>query len=652
MKRFTIISILSAFLLLFSTGCDNYLDVNNNVDAPDVIEEYLYLAPIIQAMPSYWDTYHDLYAIAPMVQMFSTTASVYTGYANHYLYSLSSDVGALQWRTVYFNHGMNLENFINQSVAEEKWTMAGVGYAIKAFSWDMLTKIYGEAPMKQAFTTGRTVYDYDYQSEIYAQVRKWAYLAIEYLNKEDSHVYGNKLSGNDYIYSGDKAKWEKFAYAVIVRNLASLSNKSNFVTDYADELIQCAGKSFQSSDDNAVITVAGGSQSVAYTYYNNAWGTARNSSNFLGQYNVQNDYAVQVMTGTVPKYGSDWKRVKWDPIPPTHADTVRARYYQYELMDKQIVSDTAVRKVGHFDPRVAVKLSTSDGYKNIDNVDSIKAYKYYGGQTATSTTSPQGVVVPTFFGRSSAVAVKNATTASPNDGKGRWLYRDDAPYVLTTCAEIKFCLAEAYWKKGLKAEALSAFKEGIKADITFTAKYIYPGTKGQDLGGDKITSAVFNQLANLYTAGPYVDGLSLSDFTLSHIMMQKWVALYPWGAVEAWVDMRKYHYDIVYNGEYPYKDNGWDGSRYITTKSDDNVNKVYKGFYLGATRDVEFRNSPFDINNNGSPCYRIRPRYNSEYVWNLQKLSELKPIAGTAANYQCSIPWFAYPGDYPETVPN
>jgi len=650
MKRLTIISLLTA-ILLFNGSCNDYLDVNKNIDAPDVVEEYLYLSGIIQSMAPYWDTYYDLYAIAPMTQMFATNSSVYTGYANHYTYSLTSDVGAVVWRQVYFTHGMNLENFINQSIAEQKWTMAGIGYAIKAFDWDMLTKIYGEAPMKEAFSTGRTEYNYDYQPDIYTQVREWAYKAIEYLAKEDNHVYGNKLTGNDWIYGGDKDKWTKFAYAVIVRNLASLSNKNDFTTKYADELIECAKKSFSTADDDAVIKVSGGSQQVPYAYYNNAWGTARASSSFLGQNSFQHDYAVQVMTGTIPQYATDGKRVKLDPIPPTHTDTLRAEYYPYQLLDKQIICDTVITIPGHYDPRVALKLSASDyTYKNIDNADSVKAYKYYGGQTSTSAYSPQSVNVTSFYGRAVANAIKNATTNPPNDGIGRWIYRDNAPYILTTCAEIKLCLAEAYWKKGEKDLAFTAFKEGISADITFTGKYIYPGSKGKQEGGDKITTTVYNKLANEYLAGPYVSGLKVSDFTLSHIMMQKWVALYPWGAIEAWTDLRKYHYDIAYTGEYPYKGNGWDDDLYITTKQDTDPNKVYKGFYLGSSRGIEFRNSLFNVNNQGSPCYRIRPRYNSEYVWNLQKLADLKPIPGTAPYYQCSIPWFAYPSDYPETA--
>jgi len=651
MKKIAII--LFGFMILLNTSCEDYLDVNTNVDGPAEIEEYLYLSGILQSMSPYWDTYHDLYAIAPMIQMFSTTASVYTGFANHYTYSLSSDVGSVVWRTIYFNHGMNLENFINQSVAEEKWTMAGIGYAIKAFDWDQLTKIYGEAPLKQAFTTGRTEYDYDYQDEIYTQVREWAYTAIEYLEKEDTHAYGTKLTANDWIYAGDKSKWIKFAYAVIVRNLASLTNKSDFTSKYADELISCALKSFADSSDDAAIKVAGGSDQVPYTYYNNAWGTYRSSSNYLGVYNFQHDYAVQVMTGTVPKYDPEGNRVKVDVATLTPEEVLRTDYYPYELLDKQIICDTIMTIPGHYDPRVAVKLSASDEtYNYIDNKDSIKLnYKYYGGRTSTTSTSPQGYTATTLFGRSVGTAVKNVTTAAPNDGIGRWLYRDNAPYVLTTCAEVKFCLAEAYWKKGQKAEALAAFRAGVKADNAFTKTYIYPGSKGKQTGGDKITVAIFDELAKEYEAGPYVDGLSLNDFTLSHIMMQKWVSLYPWGAIEAWVDMRKYHYDINYTGDYPTKGNGWDDDRYINTKFDDNPNKVYKGFYLGATRAIEFRKTLYSVYNQGSPCYRIRPRYNSEYVWNLQKLSDLKPIPGTAPFFHCSIPWFAYPGDYPETVP-
>jgi hypothetical protein len=110
--------------------------------------------------------------------------------------------------------------------------------------------------------------------------------------------------------------------------------------------------------------------------------------------------------------------------------------------------------------------------------------------------------------------------------------------------------------------------------------------------------------------------------------------------------MRKYHYDIKYTGEYPANNNGWDLNT-VSQKWDSDPNKVYKGLYLSPAQ-VQNRKTAYNTFNEGSPCYRVRPRYNSEYMWNKPSLEGLKPISGTANNYQCSIPWFAYPGDMPK----
>ena len=157
----------------------------------------------------------------------------------------------------------------------------------------------------------------------------------------------------------------------------------------------------------------------------------------------------------------------------------------------------------------------------------------------------------------------------------------------------------------------------------------------------KITKEQFADAAAEYLSGPYVAGVT--DFSLSHIMMQKYIALYPWGSNEVWVDMRKYHYDIKYSGEVPSLNDGWDKDN-IYHKYESDPTKVYKGFY---TPYSQLSTSKVHEENEGSPCYRIRPRYNSEYVWNIPALEQLQPISGTADNYHCSMPWFAYPGDQP-----
>ena len=287
-------------MALSTTSCDDFLDVNKNTDAPDYVEGYLYLAGIQQA---YYGIYYDLRALCPLTQMMGTSS--YTTFANNY-YTAASDAGGEAWRMVYWNQGMNLENMINQSEAAENWTLAGIGYAIKAYSWDFLTKVNGEAPMKQAFVPGLLSHEYDYQDAIYDQVRVWAKKAIECLEKEDKTNYGTRISQNDYIYGGDKDKWIKFAYAVIARNLASLTNKNDFKQKYYDEFIDACNKAFASNDDNALLKITGGGADAAQSTYNNFWGPYR--SNLSNSY-WQHDFAVQTMTGTMPIYNEEGNKI-------------------------------------------------------------------------------------------------------------------------------------------------------------------------------------------------------------------------------------------------------------------------------------------------------------------------------------------------------
>ena len=620
-----------------TSSCDDYLDVNKNTDAPDYVEGYLYLSGIQQA---YFGIYYDLRALCPLTQMMGTSS--YTNFANNY-YTAASDGGGEAWRMVYWNQGMNLENMINQSEAAENWTLAGIGYAIKAYSWDFLTKVNGEAPMKQAFVPGLLSHEYDYQDAIYDQVRVWAKKAIECLEKEDKTNYGTRISQNDYIYGGDKAKWIKFAYAVIARNLASLTNKNDFKQKYYDEFIDACNKAFASNDDNALVKITGGGADAAQSAYNNFWGPYR--GNLSNSY-WQHDFAVQTMTGTMPIYNEEGNKIthtiivkndKGEDVEQTHPR------FPYELAEKQIICDT-LEEVGHFDPRPLLKLGTASGNDTTGVKDPKLFRKYYfKGSGFTSATGPIGQA-ENFWGRTEAIT-------DAKDGEGRWLYSNGAPYVLTTYAELLFDLAEVQFKYGSKADAFETWKKAIAADMEFSAKYIQKESLATVGGkvyhqGDKVDQATFKAMAQEYLNGPFVAGLPMSEFSLSHIMMQKYIALFPWGASEVWVDLRKYHFDIAYTGDVPSFGNGWDKTL-INQKRDDDATKVYKGFYL-APANVQGRRSAYNERNNGAPCYRLRPRYNSEYMWNLNNLKALKPIPGDADDYQCSIPWFAYPGDMPK----
>ena len=619
------------------TSCQEWLDVNKNIDTPDYVEATLYLSGIQQSMQGlYW----DIRATGPITQYMGTDS--YTTFAAH-RYTTGSDAGGEMWRMVYWNMGMNLENFINQSVEAEHWTLAGIGYAMKAFAWDAMTKYHGDLPLDDAFVEGLLEHDYDYQDYIYEKVKEWADTAIEYLTMEDSYPYGAKLTLNDWIYGGDKDKWIKFCYAVKIRQLSSLVQKPNFNTELALELVSYADKTFQSPADDATLSVEGGGQDAPASGYNNFWCPRR--GNLSSSY-WQHKYPVQVMTGTVPAYDENGNKILVD-----NHDDVDPRY-KYVLAEKQIITDTNVMAEGHYDPRAVVKLATTSDplFENTEDLDVIKRHEFYGGGLTGRGSDVAGINAPYFYGR------EVTTNSSILDGIGRWIYREDAPYIMMTSAEVKFCIAEAYFRMGDKANALTWWKAAIADDMEFTAKYIYTGKAADNAnsvsGGDKISKAVFNKAAAEYLAGPFVEGVTVDDLTLSHIMMQKFVALFPWGANETWVDQRKVFYDVNYTGDYPYNGNGWNRTQ-VDYKNDNDPTKVYQGFYLYPARVEGYKSSYSSTwNLEGAPCFRVPPRFNSEYMWNKPSLRQLKPISGMTPYYQCSIPWFCYPNGYPETYPD
>lgn len=92
----------------------------------------------------------------------------------------------------------------------------------------------------------------------------------------------------------------------------------------------------------------------------------------------------------------------------------------------------------------------------------------------------------------------------------------------------------------------------------------------------------------------------LLELSLSQIMTQKYIALFGFGFLETWNDMRKYHYDA----------------------------NIYKG--------LTFTSSLYP-DNAGKLAYRIRPRYNSEYVWNLETLKNTVEINLSIIPQSCGL---------------
>jgi hypothetical protein len=318
----------------------------------------------------------------------------------------------------------------------------------------------------------------------------------------------------------------------------NLNNQINKSTYNPDNVIAACDKSLASNSDNAMISYNGTVSSDT-----NFYGPGRNNfANFR-----QTDFIVRVLNGTV--------------------------------------------FTGAIDPRMSRILAPSIGTSetapaSVSNPDPTK-YTFVGNPlntTASSTSGPSRI--PNLWGTFLAGSI---TTP------GRYIFRDKAQFPIMTYAEIQFIKAEAAFKKGDKALALASYKKGIEASIDFVnANTVVTSSYPITTAISTAEKIAFVTNVNVVPA--------VTDLTMSHIILQKYISLFGFGNLEAWTDMRKYNYD--------------------------NVN-IYK--------TMAFPTSLF-ADNNGKMPFRVRPRFNSEYVWNF---ASLQAIGADKVDYHTVEMWFS-----------
>jgi hypothetical protein len=235
---------------------------------------------------------------------------------------------------------------------------------------------------------------------------------------------------------------------------------------------------------------------------------------------------------------------------------------------------------GVVDPRMARMLSPSpDGqYRGLDvNVVNFGAL--------TTAQQPNN-----FYGYPGAGGLQ---------APGRYLFDDRAKMPAMTYAQLQFIKAEAALRMGNQALALTAYANGISSHIDFV--------NSRNLDAGQTPPQITATEKSTFLASPQVVPAVL---TLSHIMSQKVIAQFAWGHDEMWLDMRRYHYTDL-----------------------DPVSglQVFRGFAPPT--------NPYP-DNGGLVVQRVRPRYNSEYVWNRPGL---QAIGGLDANYHTVPMWIIQP---------
>src|SRR5437762_11076950 len=242
-------TILLVGAVTLTSACSDYLDVNTNPNGPQTVTANLYLAPMEHWMVT--APQFDGRFVGRYTQEWINANGVTTlGTWDRMGYDAASDNGAEQWRDVYWSLGQNLVDMINKAEAEERWDLAGVGYFMKAWGWQVLTDLHGEIIVKEAIDPTRTKFDFDMQQYAYEEVQCLLDSAIVLLKRTDGAVDRGFLAVGDHIYGGDRTKWLKLAYGMLALNLNHYSNKAAY---NPARVIALVDSSFTGNADDALL---------------------------------------------------------------------------------------------------------------------------------------------------------------------------------------------------------------------------------------------------------------------------------------------------------------------------------------------------------------------------------------------------------------
>ena len=214
---------LSIVLLLTGMiACDDYLDVNDSIDNPNLNE----LTPnelIVGAQTQTAETFADRINRVGNWMGVAWSGS-YLDFNDAYgvesRYQFSSTFYDDVWDDLYTNisNFATIENYNDDLNWNNQKAAAKI---LKAFYFQYVVDLYGDVPYSQAFDGSENLFpEYDDAQEIYISLINSIGEATELIRTgSDSESF----AGSDIMFSGDMSKWEAFANTVKLRLLLRLA---------------------------------------------------------------------------------------------------------------------------------------------------------------------------------------------------------------------------------------------------------------------------------------------------------------------------------------------------------------------------------------------------------------------------------------------
>ena len=254
------------------TSCDEFLDVNENVNTPTDVNMSALLPTVIQ------QTSRAQYLLARDGNKITQHIANVTDYPER--------ISSGAWSTIYLNVLDDAKDI--QSRASGSNHYQGVVEVLEAMNIGQLADHWESAVYSEGFkATENLTPAYDSQMQLYDEINRKLASAIAHL--EDSISVSIESPGaDDLIYGGDIETWTKLAYTLRARYALHLSNKGLDASAVLSDL----EKGLESNSDNCQLNYS--------QEHKNYWHLVALGNNTGNNTITQGDYMIKSMQNLGP----------------------------------------------------------------------------------------------------------------------------------------------------------------------------------------------------------------------------------------------------------------------------------------------------------------------------------------------------------------
>ena len=558
MNKFKTIS-LSLLLGLSFASCEDVLNDNVNVDrAHDNTVEKAMPVIVFYASQTVYD--HAEYNVY-LSQCLTTTGKSQTGsYPYKQGWEFLNVNRHPQWRRHFYDLGKNARSVCDLAGTKNTDLIAR---AIMLMSTQLTTDTFGEMPMLPECymeSTGKygdahlaTTPHYEEQVDVYNWMFREADALIEAfedVNRDTRYDVPVDIK-MDRIYGGDLNKWKGLVYAMKTRLLLRNIPNVNTTPTMCNEIIATAQKAIDTWRSGDLLYGSWFGNEPRYNYDGGAtesnapWSSAQpkinsweSRDNRLASDVVPSKFFMESCLG-ISFPGNERKQGTWDrsngfgndprivlimkpavgPISASISNT--ANMYRY--LENNIGSGTTFKRTHYPDLYAGAYAGDVDAYNPIFTMEELyfaqaEAYYWLGNKTKACQLA------------------KEATQWNIQRHLDFYLWKSGGVYPTdyNAATTIETSLDAAMWKARFESY-VGAFLNNEKTVVEYEGE----NDKGDHKTG-KATAKACTEFGNERWF------FNESEYTLSDLMMQKYIALYM--QPEQWNDMRRYHYSNNRNG--------------------------------------------------------------------------------------------------------